>query len=369
MAARIERLNGDIEIPATAAEITAEWLTAALRRPDDGEAVTVTGFRPAAMDENVGVVGAIGRIDLTYDRPVAGMPESLVVKLAAADPRVAATSARLGLYSTEVGYYRHLSVGCPARPPVCYYADISKRGDRFVLLLEALEGYSFASFETGCSFEEAKVVVTALARLHGRHWGAAHLLQHRWLARPPVLARRLGSTVKRGLPLCREAFPDLLPEGLMARIDEALPRFDAVLADFCGRNLTLNHGDSHLNNMIVRDGGVRFYDWQTCAINNCAYDLAYFLNGNLADGVRATHIGELVGLYHAVLTGESGARLSADEVMAEYLAASGVVTVLGVAIAGAFLSGTPKGRRIAEVLLARTGAAEQETDGLARLMG
>ena len=46
-----------------------------------------------------------------------------------------------------------------------------------------------------------------------------------------------------------------------------------------------------------------------------------------------------------------------------------VVTVLGVAIAGAFLSGTPKGRRIAEVLLSRTSAAEHEMDGLARLMG
>ena len=193
--------------------------------------------------------------------------------------------------------------------------------------------------------------------------GAEHLLQHRWLARPPVLARRLGSTVKRGLPLCREVFPDLLPPVLEARIDEALPGFDAALAAFCGRNLTLNHGDSHLNNMIVRDGVVRFYDWQTCSINNFAYDLAYFLNGNLAEGVRARHIGELTGLYHAVLTGESGARLSADEVMAEYLAASGVVTVLGAAIAGAFLSGTPKGRQIAGLMLSRIGTAAEETAG------
>lgn len=360
MVARINPLS-DIAIPATAADITADWLTAALRRPDDAPPVAVTGFAPAAMDENVGVVGSIGRINLTYDGPAPGKPDSLVVKLAATDPRVAATSARLGLYSTEVGYYRNLSDACPARPPVCYHAGISKRSDRFVLLLEALEGFDFATFEAGCSFEEAKVVVTALARLHGRHWGAEHLLQHRWLARPPVLARRLGSTVKRGLPLCQEMFPDLLSGELVAAIDNALPGFDAALAAFCGRHLTLNHGDSHLNNMIVRDGKVRFYDWQTCSINNFAYDLAYFLNGNLAEGVRAWHVGELISLYHAVLTGESEARLSADEVMAEYLAASCVVTVLGAAIAGAFLSGTPKGRRIAGVMLARIGAAAAET--------
>ena len=356
-------MSDNIAIPESAADITAEWLTAALRRPDDAHPVTVTGFAPAAMDENVGVVGSIGRINLTYDGPAQGMPGSLVVKLAATDPRVAATSARLGLYSTEVGYYQNLADGCPARPPVCFHAGISKRGDRFVLLLEALEGYDFATFEAGCTFEEAKVVVTALARLHGRHWGAEHLLQHRWLARPPVLARRLGSTVKRGLPLCREMFPDLLSGGLTAAIDEALPGFDAALAAFCGRRLTLNHGDSHLNNMIVRDGAVRFYDWQTCSINNFAYDLAYFLNGNLADGVRARHIGELVRHYHAVLTGESEASLSADEAMAEYLAASSMVTVLGAAIAGAFLSATPKGRQIAGLMLARIGAAAEETAG------
>lgn len=356
-------MSDDIAIPEAAADITAEWLTVALRQPDDAQAVTVTGFAPAEMDQNVGVVGSIGRINLTYDVPAPDKPDSLVVKLAATDHRVAATSARLGLYSTEVGYYRSLAYECPARPPVCYHAGISQRGDRFVLLLEALEGYDFAKFEAGCSFEEAKVVVAALARLHGRHWGAEHLLQHRWLARPPVLARRLGSTVKRGLPLCREVFPDLLPPVLEARIDEALPGFDAALAAFCGRNLTLNHGDSHLNNMIVRDGVVRFYDWQTCSINNFAYDLAYFLNGNLAEGVRARHIGELTGLYHAVLTGESGVRLSADEVMAEYLAASGVVTVLGAAIAGAFLSGTPKGRQIAGLMLSRIGTAAEETAG------
>ena len=357
----------DIVIPGSAAEITVEWLTEALGRSGKWPDVAVTGFTPAEMDQSVGVVGAIGKIDLAYAGAAEGNPGSVVVKLAASDPLVAATSARLGLYSTEVGFYQNLADGCPALPPVCYHADISRRGDRFVLLLEALEGYDFAKWEVGCSREEAEIVVTALARLHARHWGAAHLMQHRWLARPPVLARRLGGTVKRGLPICREVFADHLPVRLLAQIDEVGAGFQGMLTAFCGQNLTLNHGDCHLNNMIVRDGAVRLYDWQTCSINNFAYDLAYFLNGNLADGVRGQHIESLIDRYHEVLTEDGSVRLSRAEVMEQYLLGAGVVTVVGAAIAGAFLSATTKGQQIAAVMLTRLVQAADETDGLTRL--
>ena len=358
----------DIAIPGSMAELTSEWLTEALKQAGGTQHATVTGFAPAAMDQSAGVVGSIGKIDLSYAEPVSGQPDALVVKLAASDPAVAAFSARLGLYSTEVGYYRHLAGGCPALPPQCFYVDISKRGDRFVLLLEALDGSDFGKWESGCTLSKAQLVVTALAKLHARHWGAEHLMGYRWLARPPVLARRIAGTVARGLPLCREVFPGQLPQSVQEQVDRVAEGFQGLMTEFSSQHLTLNHGDCHLNNMIVGSNSVRFYDWQTCSINNFAYDLAYFLNGNLADGVRAQHIEGLLDLYHTVLTSEGDARISRADVMEQYLTGSGLVAVIGAGIAGAFLSATPKGQRIASVLLSRISAAAMETDALARLV-
>ena len=65
----------DIAIPGSMAELTSEWLTEALKQAGGTQHATVTGFAPAAMDQSAGVVGSIGKIDLSYAEPVSGQPE------------------------------------------------------------------------------------------------------------------------------------------------------------------------------------------------------------------------------------------------------------------------------------------------------
>ena len=68
-----------ISIPRTPADITAEWLTAALRETDTIKQSTVTSFEmDADIAAGAGFMGQLARVKLRYDQAEPGAPQSLI---------------------------------------------------------------------------------------------------------------------------------------------------------------------------------------------------------------------------------------------------------------------------------------------------
>jgi len=66
------------KLPAGPTELTAGWLTRALRETGVISDASVTGLDHEVIGQGVGVLGQLARFKLTYDNPEEGAPGSLV---------------------------------------------------------------------------------------------------------------------------------------------------------------------------------------------------------------------------------------------------------------------------------------------------
>ena len=120
-----------LAIPETPADLTPEWLTAALSR--GGPAAQVTEARWERVGQDYGFTGLVGRIHLRYESDGHGWPASCIAKLPLArDDTASAYRKRqerdpllVDRYydrcRREARFYRELPVSCApsstTRPP------------------------------------------------------------------------------------------------------------------------------------------------------------------------------------------------------------------------------------------------------------
>lgn len=101
----------------TTDQLTPQWFTQVLR--DNG----TLGAQDAAVSVDAtvigtGQVGFVARAQLGYAGEGAG-PATLIVKLPSADADSRRTGAAMGIYESEVRFYRRLHPGSVARSPRC----------------------------------------------------------------------------------------------------------------------------------------------------------------------------------------------------------------------------------------------------------
>ncbi len=101
-------------------------------------------------------------------RRTADLPGTFAIKLPAQDDAVRERVA-LG-YLSEVEFYTDVADKVRIPVPGCFYSDITDDGADFVLVLAdmapAVQGDQIA----GCTAQEARLAVEALAGLHGPSW-------------------------------------------------------------------------------------------------------------------------------------------------------------------------------------------------------
>jgi hypothetical protein len=304
-------------IVTRAEDLTAEWLTAALR-PSIGDAA-VTGFATEVV--GTGQMGDSVRLSLTYDRAVEGAPASVVAKLPASDPTSRATASSLRNYEIEVSFYRELAPVLPVRAPACHYAAHDPESHDFVLLLEDLAPARQGDQLAGCSFDHAALAVDELVRLHAPRWGDPSLAGLPWLDRStPETAAFTAQLVANLFDGFRARYADRLDADVLAVAE----RLVAGLGDYLTADpgpQTVAHGDYRLDNLLfgTDEGGppVAVVDWQTVTLGAGVSDLSYFIGAGLLTDDRRAHERDLVRRYHDGLRA-AGVELSWDDLWAQY---------------------------------------------------
>lgn len=351
-----------VPVPGGPEELTAEWLTAALRSAfPDLEAVH--DLEREAVGAGVGFTGQVIRLRLECHPSGCSAPRQMIAKLAAPPGSARDLLNDFGGYRREMMFYLELAARCGLPTPRCYFAARDEVSGNFVMLLEDLAPATVGDQVAGATAEEADLVITHLARFHATWWNKAWLLDQAWLQPPAHMAERLPVLYKQGLEGLREVmagrFPNLLR--LVERLGDLVPalaeRYDKA---FPPKPFTLVHGDVRLDNLFLPDTyGDRFcvIDWQAVAIGSAANDLAYWMILSLPTEVRREHEDRLLRKYHSVLVEHGVKGYSLRDLRRDY--SRGILVQLaGLPVLAANLDfSSDRGQALATAALERIDAA------------
>src|SRR5262249_40127874 len=123
------RMGAVVSIPRFPADVTPEWLSAALT--GRGTSVEVSGVDVVAI--GTGQTGATYRVTPTYATDPGGLPPTFVIKLPAQDDTV---RERVSIgYRSECAFYATVADRVRVPTPQCYYCEISDDALDYALLL------------------------------------------------------------------------------------------------------------------------------------------------------------------------------------------------------------------------------------------
>lgn len=291
-----------VNIPKDPDALSPEWLTAALQSGGAGN-VRVASFDYEPIAAGVGFLGKLGRLRLRYAEGPEGLPRTLVVKQPTPDAQSRQLAKMFRFYEREVSFYRELGPAAGIRIPTMHFGAADPQSGDFVMLMEDLAPARVGDQLAGCSAQDARSAVGAIAKCHALWWESPRLKSFAWL---PATNDPINHFAQFAYQGCWEAFVKFVGEKMtpaLRRAGEALaPNVIRMLDGFVERPTTLLHGDYRADNLFFGGAGqLAAVDWQVSARGAGAFDLAYFLSGNLGTEVRRSTEMDLLRHYVEIL--------------------------------------------------------------------
>ncbi|GAA1907367.1 phosphotransferase family protein [Williamsia serinedens] len=342
-------------IPGEIAQVTAEWLTTVLSRPD--APVTVERVTHAVV--GTGQTGSTYRLDVTWrDGADGGLPSSFAVKLPSVD---AAVRERVALgYRSEHTFYTRVADTVAVPVPTCHHIAIDGDGAEFVLLMDDLAPAEQGDQLAGCTRDEAVLAAWALAGLHGPRW-----CDPAWDALPGIVLGRPDRAGAQGLADIVGIAVDTTIDRIGDRLDDAdratLRAVTPAIAPWLlaePTRFSVLHGDYRLDNLMFAPdrSSVTVVDWQTLAVGLPARDLAFFVATSVEPEARADIEDDVVREYHDALLAHGVVGHDLEECRRDHRLAMlqvPLITTLGFA----FSVSTDRGDEMAAAMLTRGCAA------------
>ena len=344
-----------MKLPTTPEAITPEWLTHAL-----GWSVQSVEVEPVPAGS--GFVGQAAHLRLTYDRPEEGAPTAMFAKLSSPVPEVREQLRSIGLFETEAGFYRDLGPEIPVRIPRAYAAIYSDDTAESLLLLEEIGHMRFGDNVTGCSPEDARLVIRTLAELHAHFWNSPRLKRLAWLRTADHDVASATPLYEAMLPAFEQRFAEIVPASALHAARTLGQGFGEWMQQQGTGPQTLAHGDFRPDNFAFDEQGPVVFDWQGLRRSRGTRDLAYFLAFGVAVEQRRSTEHDLLHLYHETLLENGVKDYRFDDLQANYRTSLGS-PVLTMVIAGGILDfSSERGKHLVECLSERIAAAVEDHD-------
>ncbi len=327
-------------LPTTTSEITAEWLTEALRESGTigaGTAVASVVIDPGAA--GVGFMGEVGKVGVVYEGDATDAPTSVIAKFPTHSPEVAAMMHPTRIYEREHRFYAELAPKSSLRTPAIYHVTCetaaAPEDERYLLLMEDLSSLTLGDQLAGLSPEQAEQALVALAAHHATFWGGAGLEEADFV---PIINGPLNqagaSIYDASLPGFMEAFGHVIQPELEAYVAGYAAARGQILDDLEAMPHTLVHFDYRADNLMFdTDGSVAVVDWQTISQGGGAEDVGYLLSQNLTVDDRRAHETDLLRSYHDALVANGVDDYSFESLQADYkvgIACGWVIPVFAV---------------------------------------
>ena len=229
-------------IPRGPEDVTPAWLGSVLAA--DVETVDVSPI-------GTGQTGATYRVSAVYSAQRPELPATFAIKLPAQDDAVRERVA-LG-YRSEVEFYTDVAESVAIGVPRCFHSDISDDGTDFVLLLADMSPAVQGDQIAGCSEQEARLAVEALAGLHGPSWCDPAWLELSSISMPKpgdeAAAKGLGDVSLMAAGIVIERLGTRISGEDQETLTAAMGSVTPWLAAEPNR-YALMHGDYRLDNML-----------------------------------------------------------------------------------------------------------------------
>src|SRR6202046_647251 len=285
--------------PASAADVTTEWLTRHLAGTTPGAAAR----RISPLDGTTGTTDR-QRLSVEWNESgrAAGLPDHLFLKSTplAAKNRTMGAAGGMGVNEARLNNEAADELG--GVPPRCWYARAGV-GARFLIVLEdivAAGGRPYALADV-CDVGPARGLIDAFATLHARFWESPRLVGdlswvRTWSTRAGYgVLKRFYSRGRRG------ALGGERPEGTPAvrAVAAALDKHaDPYYREFESGPLTLLHGASHLGSTFAwADGQSGLLDWQVVWRGPGLREVSYWMSSGLEPEMRRSAERDLIERY------------------------------------------------------------------------
>jgi hypothetical protein len=326
--------------PTTTSEITAEWMTEALRSSGTiGADAHVGEVQLDPAGAGVGFMGEVASVGVVYGGNAGEAPARVIVKFPSQSADIRAMMHPTRIYEREHRFYAELADDSPIRTPVihhvmCEPADVPA-DEKYVLVMEDLSGLTLGDQVAGTTPEQARAALVGLATHHARFWNGAGLEEADFI---PIIngpLNQAGSPIyEASLPGFMEAFGEVIrPElaGFVAGYAAARP---GILDALEAMPRTLVHFDFRADNLFFdADGSVCTIDWQAISQGGGVADVGYFLSQNLTVADRREHEADLLRAYHDALVAGGVSDYSFEQLLTDYpvgVACGWMIPVLAV---------------------------------------
>ncbi len=349
-------------VPTTADELTAEWLTEALRHAGHLPTGSVSNVQRTVIGEGVGMVGQLVRLEIEYTGEHPSLPSTMIAKLPSPYEANRAQMQAFRYYVREALFYREVAHRAGVRTPRCWWSAIDTESNLSALLLEDLGHLEVSDQIEGMSPEHAERAIRAVARMHATWWESPDLDALEWMDYGN------GPVTMQAVPLFEFAWPlylangfgDLLTQEQISLGERVRDHFERLLNDFGGTHRTICHTDFRSENMFFgapgSDDDVVILDWQLTTRSGGLYDVAYLLAQSLTVDDRRAHEVRLLRVYHECLR-DAGLDITFDDVLEYYKVGLMVCLVIPVSVGGLLDTANERGRRLGEVITERTFTA------------
>jgi len=293
------------DMPRTTADVTPQWLTAALRGrwPE----IEVRRADADVIGAGIGQMSVLQRLTLDH-RGAPDAPRQMVLKLHTPHPDMGAVAARYHMYEREVNFYQRLADRVPITTPDVYFAQLDGP-DCCVLLMQDLSAWHSPDQISGPTQAETELAVTQLARLTATFWDAPELdAESSWLPDWSDDYMRAGVDDYRAcVPEFLRRFESRLPDGSAGAARAIAERLDKLVDVLNTGVRVLTHYDYRVENMFFSNDQPPDFcavDWQLILRSRPGWDLAYLLGTNLPAEVRRRHANQLKDRYLTALHSE-----------------------------------------------------------------
>ena len=315
-----------MNLPTTSSEITASWMTDALRASGViGGDVAVAEIRIDPGAVGVGFMGEIATVGLTYDGEANGAPTSMIAKFPTHSPEVRAMMQPARIYEREHRFYREIAAQSPLRTPQIFHVTCTTApescDEEYMLLMEDLSTLTLGDQAGGVSPEQARAALVAIAGHHAKFWNCTGLEDADFI---PVINGPLnqigGPVYEASLPGFMAAFGDAILPELRNYVDGYAARRPEILEQLAAMPHTLVHFDFRADNLFFddADGSIAVVDWQTISQGGSVADIGYFLSQNLSTDDRREHEADLLRAYHDALVANGVTDYSYEQLVADY---------------------------------------------------
>ena len=350
--------------PTNPAEVTAEWLTSALRRSGAIKDATVTSFDSKVIGEGAGFMGQLAKLSLTYDKAEPDAPQSLIGKFPAAAMENRGVAMFFRFYEREVNFYEQIAEKVELRTPRCYFSAFEPSNGDYLLLLEDMAPATVGDQIAGCQVEHMRLAIGELAKFHATWWNSPALDKLDWM--PGYDADWYIQAVEDGYAQAWQPFVEFTKDYLTPEMADVCQRYAKAvrrIMTIVGREMpiTIVHGDFRLDNLFFASpqGGPDFgvIDWQISAKGGGIFDVAYFVCGTLEPAERKATERDLVKLYHDTLVEHGVKNYSFEQCWDDYRRTTLFLLTYSVIALGSLDHANERGVELFTTISKRTLAA------------